>query len=290
MTFSTQAHTALTSHAITLASQKPETLAQFYQTVFGFQVHSHTLDDQEVYSLNILGDDPLVHIQAIADHQTDSKEVNQALYHMAFLLPQEKDLATLLHHLIAIGIPLEGGADHGYSQAIYFHDPEGNGIECYWDKPVDQWEILEDGQIVGVTEALDIDRLLVMADSQFTHFPSGTSLGHFHLSVKDLPTMTHFYQEGMGLGLKYSFGPYANFMASGNYHHHIALNRWNPQASHTISTQAPGLVALHWHATHQDIEWLKNHLQDFHVTFLETEADLTFLDPMGVQHRITVVG
>ena len=78
---------------------------------------------------------------------------------------------------------LEGGSDLGYSEAIYFHDPESNSIERYWVKPVNQWDILGDRQIVGVSEALDGKHLMTLIQCPFTNLPHATHMGHFHLSV-----------------------------------------------------------------------------------------------------------
>src|SRR5580700_9867865 len=61
------------------------------------------------------------------------------LYHTAILYPTRAALADALRRLLAAGIPLDGAADHGVSQSIYLRDPDGNGVELYWDKPQQQW-------------------------------------------------------------------------------------------------------------------------------------------------------
>ena len=82
------------------------------------------------------------------------------LYHTAFLYPTRKDLAAIVERLIKAGYPLSGASDHGVSEAIYLNDPDGNGVELYWDKPKEQWKFNPDGTIVMVTEPLDVDGLL----------------------------------------------------------------------------------------------------------------------------------
>lgn len=90
--------------------------------------------------------------------------VNAAgLYHTAILFPERKDLAIALKRLISANYPLTGMADHGVSEAIYMDDPDGNGVELYWDKPVDKWPMDEKGNLIMVTEALDTDDLLQLA-------------------------------------------------------------------------------------------------------------------------------
>lgn len=82
------------------------------------------------------------------------------LYHTAIVYPQRKDLAVILKRLSDARYPLSGAADHGVSEAIYLNDPEGNGVELYWDKPKEQWPFDAAGNLQMVTEALDIESLL----------------------------------------------------------------------------------------------------------------------------------
>ncbi len=83
------------------------------------------------------------------------------LYHTAILYPERKDLAAILQRLIDANYPLTGSADHGVSEAIYLNDPDGNGVELYWDKPKDQWPIDKEGNLQMVSEYLDMENLLV---------------------------------------------------------------------------------------------------------------------------------
>jgi len=82
------------------------------------------------------------------------------LYHLAILYPTRAELADALRRVLRADIPLEGAADHGVSEAIYLRDPDGNGVELYWDKPQSQWPRTPDGGINMYTHALDLDDLL----------------------------------------------------------------------------------------------------------------------------------
>ncbi|MDB5193740.1 MAG: glyoxalase [Segetibacter sp.] len=82
------------------------------------------------------------------------------LYHTAILYPTRRDLAVALQRLIDAQYPLSGAADHGVSEAIYLNDPDGNGVELYWDKPKEQWPFDGEGNLQMVTEQLDVDSLL----------------------------------------------------------------------------------------------------------------------------------
>ncbi|HEX8677162.1 MAG TPA: VOC family protein, partial [Segetibacter sp.] len=82
------------------------------------------------------------------------------LYHTAILYPTRKDLAVVFKRLADAKYPLSGAADHGVSEALYLNDPDGNGVELYWDKPKDKWPFDATGNLQMVTEALDIGSLL----------------------------------------------------------------------------------------------------------------------------------
>jgi catechol 2,3-dioxygenase len=82
------------------------------------------------------------------------------LYHFAILYPSRAALADALQRLIAAKVPLEGASDHGVSEALYLRDPDGNGVELYWDRPQDAWPRDRDGELAMDTRPLDVDALL----------------------------------------------------------------------------------------------------------------------------------
>src|SRR5437879_11189247 len=82
------------------------------------------------------------------------------LYHLAILYPTRAALADALRRLMAANIPLEGASDHGVSEALYLSDPDGNGIELYWDRPKELWPRDEHGQIEMSTRQLELNNLL----------------------------------------------------------------------------------------------------------------------------------
>ena len=85
------------------------------------------------------------------------------LYHLAILYPTRAELADALRRLVEAGIPLEGASDHGVSEALYLRDPDGNGVELYWDRPKEEWPRTPDGGLAMFTRALDLDALLKQA-------------------------------------------------------------------------------------------------------------------------------
>ncbi len=82
------------------------------------------------------------------------------LYHLAILYPTRADLADALRRLAAAGVSLDGMADHGVSEALYLSDPDGNGVELYWDRPRDAWPKDDAGGLEMVTAPLDLQNLL----------------------------------------------------------------------------------------------------------------------------------
>jgi catechol 2,3-dioxygenase len=82
------------------------------------------------------------------------------LYHFAIRYPTRRALADALLRLRRAHLSLDGASDHGVSEALYLHDPGGNGIELYWDRPRDQWPRGADGAIQMVTAPLDLDSLI----------------------------------------------------------------------------------------------------------------------------------
>ncbi|MGP1356340.1 VOC family protein [Roseicyclus sp.] len=85
------------------------------------------------------------------------------LYHVAFLYPDRPALARALAQVVAAGVPIDGAADHGVSEAIYFRDPDGNGIEIYRDRDAAEWPRKADGTLDMVNAPLDLRALLAEA-------------------------------------------------------------------------------------------------------------------------------
>ena len=85
------------------------------------------------------------------------------LYHVAIRYPDRSALGDALRRLIEARIPLDGASDHGVSEALYLHDPDGNGLELYWDRPREEWPRARDGSLQMTTEPLDVQALLAEA-------------------------------------------------------------------------------------------------------------------------------
>jgi catechol 2,3-dioxygenase len=88
------------------------------------------------------------------------------LYHLAILYPTRAELADSLRRLQKAGVPLEGASDHGVSEALYLRDPDGNGVELYWDRPQEEWPRTPDGGLAMYTRPLDLDSLSATTESK----------------------------------------------------------------------------------------------------------------------------
>jgi catechol 2,3-dioxygenase len=87
------------------------------------------------------------------------------LYHLAVVYPTRAALADALQRLMKAGVPLDGAADHGVSEALYLRDPDGNGVELYWDRPREEWPRSGDGELAMFTQPLNLQALLASADA-----------------------------------------------------------------------------------------------------------------------------
>ena len=213
-----------------------ESQTAFYHQLLGLEI----LNQSEKEVLLGAGGKPLVKL--IQTENTSNSKQSYGLYHMALLLPTREDLANVFKRLLDLKIPLVGGADHGYSEAIYLEDLEGNGIELYRDKPVVEWDIREDGRIIGVTEELSAQDIYELGkEMEPFAIASGTRMGHVHLSVKNSRKSSAFYQESLNLEDKFTI-PHASWIASGDYHHHLAVNEWGGKNLAPREQGMPGLA------------------------------------------------
>ena len=154
-------------------------------------------------------------------------ETTAGLFHLALLLPTRRDLAAWLQHAIDAQIRIDGLGDHVVSEAVYLTDPDGHGIEVYADRDRATW----DGRVAELmgTFAVDVPSLLAELDGpqgDYAGLPAGTTMGHVHLRVADIPTTTRFHRDVIGWDAVMDFGPSATFLSAGGYHHHIGANTW----------------------------------------------------------------
>lgn len=156
------------------------------------------------------------------------------LFHTAILFDTEEALAAAVYS-VARQYPhtFTGSSDHLVSKAFYFTDPEGNGVELYWDRDRSAWSWVH-GNIEMGTVFLDPNRFLQEHLTEAAvEAPAigGARVGHVHLQVGDIPSAREFYVERLGFDETAAYGPQALFVSAGGYHHHMAMNTWNSQGA-----------------------------------------------------------
>ena len=257
--------------------------SQYYQQVLGLSVLHQ--DETQID----LGVGNTVLVRLIQTEELLDVAGSYGLYHLAILLPSREALAQIFKHFVDNSVPLIGASDHDYSEAIYLEDTEGNGIEIYRDRPVSEWDIREDGRIIGTTEAMDAEGLYRLATPFEDPYkmPEGSRMGHVHLSVRKSGVSSEFYQNVLQVQDKFSVRS-ASWLASGNYHHHLAVNEWGGQ----LAIRTEGMRGLAYYTVifedeqlYQDtIERAKKFAKNIEIG--EQEASFTDLD--GIKTRLVL--
>jgi catechol 2,3-dioxygenase len=211
---------------------------EFYADKLGFVVRSRTVVQAE---LAVDQNSPA--ILTLTEDRTAPAAPRDAagLFHAALLLPSRPALGAWLRFAGDRGVEFEGFSDHGVSEAIYFSDPDGNGLEFYRDRPRDQWPPSPNpGEVAMFTRALSLPSVLAEA-SPATNSPLiGATWGHLHLRVTDLARSEKFYRDTLGVAVTQASYPGARFLAADGYHHHLGLNTWG----HPHSPRPPGALGL----------------------------------------------
>jgi len=136
-----------------------ERALRFYRDVLGFEL-TQRYGDQAAF-LSAGGYHHHIGLNTWESHGSGPPPQNATgLYPLAIVYPTRAELADALRRLVKAGISLEGASDHGVSEAIYLRDPDGNGVELYWDRPKEQWPRTAAGELKMGTERLDLQALL----------------------------------------------------------------------------------------------------------------------------------
>jgi catechol 2,3-dioxygenase len=137
----------------------------FYQGLLGFEL-TMMYGDQAAF---ISAGGYHHHIGLNTWHSLNSPPASKegvGLYHTAILYPTRKDLAEIFDRIRRANYPLTGASDHGVSEALYLNDPDGNGVELYWDRPKELWPVDKNGSLTMFTRPLDLEGLLKELDTK----------------------------------------------------------------------------------------------------------------------------
>lgn len=228
--FSIHADTRLGSLSLAVADLQNQ--IAFYTQALGMDVLSQ--DDGQVWLG--AGGRELLHLKAEPNYRRYGQAAG--LYHFALLYPNRKAFAMVVANLFAMQVP-NSPTDHIMTKSTYLNDPEGNGIELYYESTEDGEFIYQDGvyaarrtdgTLSDGREAMDLEALfhvLPQDKSLDRAMDGGVRLGHMHLHIGSLDDALDFYQGVLGFDLMGRADRYQMaFVSAGGYHHHIGLNTW----------------------------------------------------------------
>jgi catechol 2,3-dioxygenase len=276
----------LTMGTVMLKVGDMKLMTDYYQRALGLDVVAE--QDGGLY----LGrrQKPLVHLAPAPGLSVPSRG-EAGLFHTALLFEDQPALAAT----VASAAQFEpqsfaGSADHLVSEAFYFTDPEGNGIELYWDRPREAWSW--DGKnVVMDSLALPPQRYLeqfLTEEAVTGQRETAAGIGHVHLQVGDVQSAHDFYVGTLGFEKTAGWHGQALFVSAGGYHHHMAMNVWNSRgAGPRRDTLGLGEVLIEV-PSGDDVGALADRLRLAGVQSHHTGAELRFEDPWRNRLRIAV--
>jgi catechol 2,3-dioxygenase len=276
----------LTMGTVMLKVGDMKVMTDYYQRALGLDIVAE--QDGGLY----LGrrQKPLVHLAPAPGLALPSRG-EAGLFHTALLFEDQPSLAAT----VASAAQYEpqsfaGSADHLVSEAFYFSDPEGNGIELYWDRPREAWSW--DGKnVVMDSLALPPQRYLeqfLTEDSVARQREADAGVGHVHLQVGDVQSAQEFYVGTLGFEKTAGWHGQALFVSAGGYHHHMAMNVWNSRgAGPRRDTLGLGEVLIEV-PSGDDVGALADRLKSAGVQSHHTGAELRFEDPWRNRIRVAV--
>jgi len=278
--------------AVTLRVGDLEGMSSYYAQALALTPLEERVRGREVHRVLGRGATPMVRLIDTPDLPgVDPRQAG--LYHTAFLFDDPASLSATVYR--AGQNPRSrfvGSSDHLVSEAFYFTDPEGNGIELYTDRPRAQWGFVT-GEIQMATQYLDpnayLQRHLTQEVLDAAPGQAGR-VGHVHLQVGDVGTARAFYIDALGFEPTATGYPGALFASAGGYHHHIAMNVWHSAgAGPRAASLGLGDVAVSVPAR-EDLDALTARLRDRKVAFADDGRTVRVDDPWGTQVSVAVAG
>ena len=283
----------LAMDAVTLRVGDLELMSSYYENALALQpIEERARVGGEVHRVLGRGDVPFFRL--VATPGLPGVDPSQAgLFHTAILFEDQASLAgTVLRAAQDPRSRFAGTGDHLVSEAFYFTDPEGNGIELYWDRPRDQWQ-WTNGEVAMDTKFIDPNRYLgehlteeVQADPSLR--PG--IVGHVHLQVGDVDVARRFYIDTLGFEVTAGNHPGALFAAAGGYHHHVAMNTWNSRGA---GPRAAGLGLADVAITlpgREDLDALTGRLRAAGLSFADDGRSVSVKDPWGTPVTLSLPG
>ena len=283
----------LAMDAVTLRVGDLELMSSYYENALALQpIEERARVGGEVHRVLGRGDVPFFRL--VATPGLPGVDPSQAgLFHTAILFEDQASLAgTVLRAAQDPRSRFAGTGDHLVSEAFYFTDPEGNGIELYWDRPRDQWQ-WNNGQVA--MDSLFIDPNAYLSEHLTDEVGADPGVrpgivGHVHLQVGDVEAARRFYIDTLGFEVTAGNHPGALFAAAGGYHHHVAMNTWNsagagPRAAALgladVAITIPG---------REDLDALVTRLRGAGLSYADQGRSVRVEDPWGTPVTLSLPG
>lgn len=278
--------------AVSLRVANLELMSDYYEKSLALTPIEERSRGTEVHRVLGRGSTPFVRLVHTPDLPAGSPR-DAGLFHTAFLFDDKASLAaTVLRSAQDSRAQFVGSSDHLVSEAFYFTDPEGNGIELYVDRPRDEW-IYADGDLRMDTIYLDPNAYLQqhLDENVYEHLEQQSGkVGHVHLQVGDIAAAKEFYVSTLGLDPTVENYPGALFASAGGYHHHVAMNTWNSRGAGPRGSQL-GLGDLSITLpTRHDLDELVARYREQRVEFQDTGNSVITQDPWGTQVTVALPG
>ena len=272
--------------AVTLLVDDLDAMTAYYRDAVTLQVLT-AADDSVALGRRLAPVVVLEHRPALAPAALGSA----GLFHTAILFDTQAALAAAVHSVATVAPgTFTGSADHLVSQAFYFTDPEGNGVELYWDRDRTTWSWTH-GRIEMATLHLDPSRFIAEHLPRAAHtspVSGGAAVGHVHLSVGDVAAAREFYVRRLGFETTAELGDSALFVSAGGYHHHMAMNTWRSRGAGP-RTRALGLGRIDIEVPgSDDVGGLRERMTHYSVPVRDDGRALWFDDPWGNVIRVGV--
>ncbi|GAA1485948.1 VOC family protein [Brachybacterium fresconis] len=283
----------LAMDAVTLRVGDLELMSSYYENALALTpIEEKARVGGEVHRVLGRGTTPFVRL--VATPGLPAVEPRQAgLFHTAFLFEDQASLAgTVLRAAQDPRSRFVGSSDHLVSEAFYFADPEGNGIELYWDRPRDQWT-WSGGQVAMDTLFLDPEAYLRTHLSDDVATSPGLRpgiVGHVHLQVGDVDAARTFYVDTLGFETTVGSHPGALFAAAGGYHHHVAMNTWNSRGAGPRATSLGLADVAITVPGREDLDALAGRLTAARSRFADEGRSVSVTDPWGTPVTISLPG
>ncbi len=276
---------------VTLKVGNLGSMADYYGAALGLAVVGESNGGLDLGRSDV----PLIHL-APANGLRLPQRTDAGLFHTALLFHERADLAATVATAAQAAADdagrYVGSADHLVSEAFYFTDPEGNGIELYFDKPRSTWNWTSiNGQRTVVMDNAPLPPRGYLAehlteDSVTRQQQAPAGVGHVHLQVGDVETAGRFYVDILGFERTAGWHDQALFVSAGGYHHHMAMNVWNSRgAGPRKDTLGLGEVLIRVPAE-DEVGALAERLHAAGVSHHHTGRELRFEDPWRNRLRV----